>query len=152
MVSLAIYGIFLLNSISARAASILGPNSEWVCPSCLVPKGFLWDLSDVIYPLRTRNGTLRLIQEADACDTKWKAYTVLLEQSIRNIPVCICLIGWQISNFHSRIHSSTTSVNILLFTAHSVQRPSIHCPRVSGGNTYGNRLKKSICHLQNFKF
>jgi len=81
------------NPVSARAALILGPKSEWVCPSCLVPKGFLWDLSDVIYPLRTRNGTLRLIEKADACDTKHKAYNVLLEQSIRNIPVCTCLEG-----------------------------------------------------------
>lgn len=127
-----------LNFISARAALILGPNSEWVCPSCLVPKGFLWDLSEAIYPLRTRNGTLRLIQKADACATKRKAYTVLLEQSIRNIPVCMYLKGWQISDFHSRIHFSITSADILLFTAHSVQKLSIQLARVFGANTCGN--------------
>ena len=144
--------ILLLNFISARAASILGANSEWVCPPCLVPKGFLWDLSEVIYPLRTRNGTLRLIEKANACDTKQKAHSVLLEQSIRNIPVCVCLEGWQISKFHSRTHSSITSANILLSTAPSVQKPSIQFARVSGVNTYGKWSKRNIYQLQNFKY
>ena len=130
--------IHLLSSVSERAASILGPNSKWVCPACLVPKGFLWDLSDVIYPLRTRNGTLRLIQKADACVTKGQAYSVLLEQSIRNIPVCMCLDGQQESDFSSRIHSSTISANILWSIAHSVQKLSIQLARVSGANTYGS--------------
>ena len=90
--------VLLLNSISARAALILGPQSGLVCPCCLVPKEFLWDLSEVIYPLRTRNGTLQLMQKADACNTKQKAYAVLLEQSIRNIPVCMSLKRQQVSD------------------------------------------------------
>ena len=143
--------ILLLNSISSKAVSILGAKSKWVCLSCLVPREFLWDLTDVIYPLWTRNGTLRLIQKAEACDTKREAYKVLLEQSIRNIPVCTCLREWQISDFYSRIHSSTTSANILLSILCSVQKPSIQSARVSGDNTYGKWSKRDICHLQNFK-
>ena len=79
--------ILSLKYSSSRAASILGSQSGWVCPTCLVPHDFLWDLSDVIYPLRTRDGTLRLIEEAEGCSTKAGAYKVLLAQSIRNIPV-----------------------------------------------------------------
>lgn len=85
----------MLNSLSARAALILGPNSEFVCTCCLVPKDFLWDLLEVIYPLRSRDGILRLIQDADACQTKKEARAVLLEQSVRNIPVCMGLRGQQ---------------------------------------------------------
>jgi len=83
--------VLLLNSLRSRAASIFGSKSKWVCPICLIPKDLLWDLLEVIYPLRTRNGTLRLIQEANACHTKKEAHKVLLEQSIRNIPVSIYL-------------------------------------------------------------
>jgi hypothetical protein len=79
----------LLSYISTRAASILGSKSGWVCPSCLVPNDLLWDLLDVIYPLRTRDGTLRLIEKAESCSTKAKAREFLLNQSIRNIPVCL---------------------------------------------------------------
>jgi len=129
--------ILLLNSTSARAALILGPNSGLVCPCCLVPKDFLWDLLEVIYPLRTWDGTLRLIQQAEACETKEETRIVLLEQSIRNVPVCMDLKGWQISDFHSRIHSSTTSAHIFLFSAPFVQRHSIQLARVSGANTCG---------------
>ena len=84
----------VLISTSARAALILGPKSQSVCLCCLVPKNFLWDLLEVIYPLRTRDGTLQLIQKAEACGTKQKAHAVLLEQSIRNIPVSTNLKGW----------------------------------------------------------
>ena len=62
--------ILPLKYSSSRAASILGSQSGWVCPTCLVPHDLLWDLSDVIYPLRTRDGTLRLIEEAEGCSTK----------------------------------------------------------------------------------
>ena len=144
--------ILLLNSISARAALILGPNSELVCPCCLVPKEFLWDLLEVIYPLRSRDGTLRLIQGADVCKTKKEARAVLLEQSVRNIPVCIGLRGSKISDFCSRIHSSTISADTSLFSALSVQRPFIRLTRVSGATTCGRWLKKSTFHLKNFKF
>ena len=116
--------ILLLISTSARAALILGPNSESVCLSCLVPKNFLWDLLEVIYPLRTQDGTLQLIQQAEACGTKKDAHAVLLEQSIRSIPVSLCLKGWQISDFHLRIHSTTISADISLFSVPSVQKPS----------------------------
>ena len=79
----------LLKYFSSRAASILGSKSGWVCPTCLVPRDFLWDLSEVIYPLRTWDGTLRLIEKAEDCSTKARAYEVLLNQSIRNIPVFV---------------------------------------------------------------
>lgn len=143
--------VLLLYSISARAALILGPQSGLVCPCCLVPKEFLWDLSEVIYPLRTRNGTLQLMQKADACNTKQKAYAVLLEQSIRNIPVCLGLKGQQTADLHPRILSSTTSANTLWFTAPSVQKHSTQSVRVFGVNIYGRWSKRSICHLQSFR-
>ena len=88
--SLSCEMILPLIYISSRAASILGSKSGWVCPTCLVPHDSLWDLSDVIYPLRTRDGTLRLIEEAEGHSTKARAYEVLLTQSIRNIPVFNC--------------------------------------------------------------
>jgi len=87
-----LHGDLLLIYISARAASILGSKSGWVCPSCLVPSDFLWDLVDVIYPLQTRDGTLQLIEKAEGCSTKAKAREFLLNQSIRNIPVCFYTI------------------------------------------------------------
>ena len=88
-----------LRYISTKGASILGSKSGWVCPPCLVPKNLLWDLSDVIYPLQTWDGTLRLIAESESCHTKAKASEVLLTQSIRNIPVCMCMEEQQISDF-----------------------------------------------------
>jgi len=77
----------VLNSLSAMATLILGLNSEFVCICFLVPKDFLWDLLEVIYPLQSWDGTLQLIQNAGTCRTKKKAHAVLLEQSVRNIPV-----------------------------------------------------------------
>ena len=52
-----------------------------------MPKEFLCDLPGNVYPLRTRNGTLTLLARAEECTTKAEAYRVLLEQSVRNIPV-----------------------------------------------------------------
>lgn len=72
---------------SAKAATILGANSQFACPSCLVPRIFLCDLSGTVYPPRTRNGTLTLLGRADKCTTKSEAYKVLLEQSVRNVSV-----------------------------------------------------------------
>lgn len=144
--------ILSLTFISSKAASILGSKSGWVCPSCLVPGDTLWDLSDVIYPLRTRDGTLRLIGESECCSTKTKARDVLLEQSIRNIPVCMCIAGQQESDSSPRIRSSTTSATTLLFIAPSVQISSIKLSRVPGANICGKRSNWDIYHLQNFRF
>ena len=144
--------ILPLKFISSKAASILGANSGWVCPPCLVPDDGLWDLSDVIYPLRTRDGTLQLIAESESCSTKTRAHEVLLTQSIRNIPVCVCIAGQQKSDFFPRTPSSTTSATTLLFTAPSVQTSSIRLNRVSGANTCGKRSKFLIYHLQSSRF
>ena len=57
-----------------------------------MPKEFLCDLPGDVYPLRTRNGTLTLLAQADECATKTEAYEVLLEQSIRNVPVGLILL------------------------------------------------------------
>lgn len=130
--------ILSLKYSSSRAASILGSQSGWVCPTCLVPHDFLWDLSDVIYPLRTRDGTLRLIEEAEGCSTKAGAYKVLLAQSIRNIPVFLhACKGFRYLTFFPRTHSSTTLVSIWWFTAHFVQMFSIKLSKVSGANISG---------------
>ena len=147
-----LYGILLLKSISSKAASILGSNSGWVCPSYLVPDDSLWDLSDVIYPLRTRDGTLRLIGDSESCSTKKEAHDILLTQSIRNIPVCVCIAGQQKSNSSPRIHSSTTSATTLLFTAPSVQIFSTRLNRVPGASICGRRSNQDIYHLQNSRF
>ena len=141
----------LLTYISTKAALLLGSKSGWVCPPYLAPKNFLCDLSDVIYPLWTWDGTLRLIRGSERCKTKAKASEVLLTQSIRNIPVCVCMGGLQVSDFYSRIHSSTTSASIWLSTACFVQMPSTRLRRVSG-NICGKWSNWSIRHLQNFKF
>jgi hypothetical protein len=58
-----------------------------------VPREFLCDLPGNIYPLRTRNGTLTLLAKADECGTKAEAYKVLLEQSLRNIPVSLFFLS-----------------------------------------------------------
>jgi len=57
-----------------------------------VPKKFLGDIPGNIWPLRTRNGALTLLAQADSCATKTEAYKVLLEQSIRNVPVSLVLV------------------------------------------------------------
>ena len=59
------------------------------CPICLVPSNFLWDLSQVAYPKRTRAGARRLIIEANAALSKKAAKEILNLQSIRNVPVRI---------------------------------------------------------------
>lgn len=80
-----------LQYFRARATTILGANSQFACPVCLVPREFLCDLPGNIYPLRTRNGTLTLLARADRCTTKSEAHKILLEQSIRNVPVSLLL-------------------------------------------------------------
>jgi len=56
------------------------------------------------------------------------------------------------SDLSFRIHSSTTSADIFLFSALSVQKPSIQLAKVSGAITCGRWSKNSTFHLQNFKF
>jgi hypothetical protein len=129
--------IFTLKNTSSKAASILGSKSGWTCPTCLVPHNLLWDLSDVIYPLRSRDGTLRLIEKAKDCTTKAGAYEVLLTQSIRNIPVFIFSYQFPMTDFYFRIHSSTTSACIWLCTVHSVQMYFTKLSKESGANMFG---------------
>ena len=73
--------------MSTRAATILGVRSMYPCAICLVPNDKLWDLTEVIYPRRTRAGALRLIHRADAAPSKKAAKKILGAQSIRNVPV-----------------------------------------------------------------
>jgi hypothetical protein len=70
-----------------RATSILGANSTYTCPICLVPRGELWDLSQVIYPRRARDGALQLLANAHAAPSKKAAKEILATQSIRNVAV-----------------------------------------------------------------
>ena len=57
-----------------------------------MPREFLCDLPGNAYPLRTRNSTLTLLAQADRCATKSEAREILLEQSIRNVPVSLVFI------------------------------------------------------------
>jgi len=72
---------------SARLALILGTQSQFKCPICLVPAGQLWDLSETIYPERSRNKTLMLIASANKEKSATAARKKLVTQSIRGIPV-----------------------------------------------------------------
>ena len=54
-----------------------------------MPRKFLCDLPGNVYPLRTRNGTLTLLARAGRCATKSEVHKVLLEQSVRDIPVSL---------------------------------------------------------------
>jgi hypothetical protein len=67
-----------------------------------VPKEFLCDLPGNIYPLRTQNGTLTLLARAEECTTKADAYEVLLEQSVRNVPVSLVFTFKDILNLDFR--------------------------------------------------
>lgn len=70
----------------SRAASILGAKSGFPCPICLVPK---FDLSNLAarYPPRTKQGTMGLLREAKAAQTKSARHEILLRQSIRYMTV-----------------------------------------------------------------
>ena len=83
------FDIFLLIAIiaSTRATTIQGVRSKYPCPICLVPNDRLWDLSEVIYPRRTRGGALRLVAKANAAQSKKAAKEILGGQSIRNVLV-----------------------------------------------------------------
>jgi hypothetical protein len=70
-----------------RAASMLGANSNFTCPVCLVPKCELWNLAGK-YPPRTKEGAVALLQEAKAAQTAKQQYETLLKQSIRYMTVC----------------------------------------------------------------
>jgi hypothetical protein len=73
--------------ISTRATTILGVRSTYPCPICLIPSDKLWDLSEVIYPRRTRDGALRLIARANAAPSKKAKKGILSGQSIRSVAV-----------------------------------------------------------------
>ncbi|KAF9642410.1 hypothetical protein BDM02DRAFT_3193327, partial [Thelephora ganbajun] len=70
---------------ATRATTILGARSAYPCPICLVPSDKLWDLSEVIYLRRTRDGVLLLIIRADEAPSKKAAKEILNSQSIRNV-------------------------------------------------------------------
>jgi len=78
---------------SARLASILGAQSEFKCPICLVPANQLWDLSEITYPERSRNKTLTLIENANKQGSATATRKQLVTQSIRGIHVSIVVIG-----------------------------------------------------------
>ena len=56
--------------MSTRAVTILGVRSMYPCAICLIPNNKLWDLTEVIYPRRTRAGALQLTCRADATLSK----------------------------------------------------------------------------------
>lgn len=140
--------------IRARAAAIFGANSQFTCLSCLVPKEFLCDLPGDIYPLRTRNGTLTLLARAEECGTKAEAYKILLEQSVRNIPVSLISTLGEINTkvyltLNSRILSWITSATTCVFTSLSALIPSIRLSRGYGDNISGSGSRMSISQLLN---
>jgi len=75
---------------SCRAVSILGANSNFACPTCLVPKCELWNLGGE-YPPRTKGAALALLREAEYMPTATQRYAILLRQSIRYMTVCRCV-------------------------------------------------------------
>ncbi|KAF9784788.1 hypothetical protein BJ322DRAFT_1109498 [Thelephora terrestris] len=68
-----------------RFASILGVQSEFKCPICLVPANALWDLCGTPYPKRSRNKTLSLIEKANKQTSATATKRALASQSIRGI-------------------------------------------------------------------
>ncbi|KAL1713402.1 hypothetical protein EV715DRAFT_296107 [Schizophyllum commune] len=65
-----------------RVAGILGPQSFFPCPICLVHTDDQWDLS-VQWPKRTVEGTEKLLRRARRCKTKQDRKEVLSQQSLR---------------------------------------------------------------------
>ena len=72
---------------SVRATSILGAKLMYPCLICLVPRDLLWDLSEILYPRWTREGTLQLVKRANEASSKKEAKDILGSQSIRNVSV-----------------------------------------------------------------
>ena len=72
---------------STQLASILGVQSEFKCPICLVPANALWDLCGSPHPKRTRNKTLTLIASANEQTSATAARKKLTTQSVRGVPV-----------------------------------------------------------------
>ncbi|KAF9789541.1 hypothetical protein BJ322DRAFT_1105394 [Thelephora terrestris] len=68
-----------------RFASILGAQSEFKCPICLVPANALSDLCGDSYPKRSRNSALALIANANEQTSASAAKRALGAQSIRRI-------------------------------------------------------------------
>ena len=77
------------------------------CPICLVPSDRLWDLSEVIYPRRTRAGVRRLIMRANEAPSEKAAKKILDLQSVRNVPVSG--VGWS---------SAVESFNLTVYRIH----------------------------------
>ena len=61
----------------------------------------LWDLSEVLYPRRTRDGALRLVATANGASSKRAAKDILSRQSIRDVLVS------DISDNHTLFESLT---------------------------------------------
>ncbi|KAL1700589.1 hypothetical protein EV121DRAFT_295055 [Schizophyllum commune] len=68
-----------------RVAGILGPQSFFPCPMCLIHADELWDLS-VQWPKRTVEGTKKLLRKAERCETKQGRKEILSRQSLRLLP------------------------------------------------------------------
>lgn len=85
--SIALGSLLTVATASTRVTTIQGVRSAYPCPICLVPKDKLWDLSEVIYPRRTRGGALRLLSRADKASSKKAAKEILGGQSIRSVSV-----------------------------------------------------------------
>ena len=80
--------------LSTQAVTILGVRSTFPCPICLILNNKLWDLSEVVYLRRTREGPLQVVYKAGAVATKKAAKQILGTQSIRNVPVGdVAIIG-----------------------------------------------------------
>lgn len=81
------YYLPLTKLSSTRLALILGAQSEFKCPVCLVPTNKLWDLCGAAHPKRTRDKTLTLIVSANEESSVSATKRRLVMQSIRGISV-----------------------------------------------------------------
>ncbi|EUC64240.1 hypothetical protein RSOL_437800 [Rhizoctonia solani AG-3 Rhs1AP] len=67
----------------AKILSILGHQSGFPCPVCLVPRGKQGDLSGTVWPRRTHEETLLILERAENASTKQEAKEIRQEQSLR---------------------------------------------------------------------
>lgn len=130
----------LIHLFSTRFASILGAQSEFKCPICLVPACALSDLCGDPYPKRLRNKTLTLIANADEQTSASAAKRALAAQSIRGISVGGWIVGskFRMLIYAPRIHSLITLAFTCLCMKCFAPTPYIRLSKECGENISGS--------------
>jgi hypothetical protein len=130
--------LFLKHLFSTRFASILGAQSEFKCPICLVPANALSDLCGDSYPKRSRNSALALIANANEQTSASAAKRALGAQSIRRISVGGLILPkfTMLISVH-RIHSLITSAFTCLCMTCFVPTPYIRLNKECGESISG---------------